>query len=55
MVIKFGLIVFMCIMGGAFWVLLFMSALIPGWIGLNLKEYVQENLLKNKDPFEGRS
>jgi hypothetical protein len=55
MIIKFGLIVFMCIAGGAFWVLLLMSSVIPGWIGLNLKEYVEENILKTKDPFEGRS
>jgi len=54
MVIKFGLVVFMLIFGMAFWILLFLSAFIPKWIGGSLKEYIDENLMKNKNPFEGR-
>ena len=54
MIIKFGLVIFMMIAGMAFWILIFLASFIPGWIGLSLKEYVEENLLKNKNPFEGR-
>ncbi|MBT4775344.1 MAG: hypothetical protein HOH13_09710 [Crocinitomicaceae bacterium] len=54
MAIKFGLVIFMLLAGMAFWILIFLASLIPGWIGLNLKEYLEENVLKNKNPFEGR-
>ena len=54
MAIKFGLVIFMLLAGMAFWILILLASLIPGWIGLNLKEYLEENVLKNKNPFEGR-
>ncbi|MDC3337470.1 hypothetical protein OAW23_06330 [Flavobacteriales bacterium] len=54
MAIKFGLVIFMLLAGMAFWILIFLASLIPGWIGLNLKEYLEENVLKSRNPFEGR-
>ncbi|MFT7614839.1 MAG: hypothetical protein ACI9J3_003826 [Parvicellaceae bacterium] len=54
MAIKFGLVVFMLIAGMAFWILMFLGSFIPKWMGMNLKEYVEENLTKKKNPFEGR-
>lgn len=53
-IIKFGLIVFMCIGGMAFWILVFLGSFVPYWIGLNTKEIIEEKMAKRKDPFAGR-
>lgn len=54
LIIKFGLIVFMCIGGMAFWILVFLASFIPGWIAIDITEKIQEKKNTDKDPFAGR-